>query len=268
MTHDDILYGKLRLWQPGEGPRVNMDTVLLAAYVRLKPRGESSFIELGAAAGAVSLMLALRFPKNFRVLGLEIQPELEELAQRNRAESGLADRVSFRRMDLREYRNLPAGSFDGVVVNPPYEEEGRGRRSPSEATSIARQSVCCSLSDVVEAASWLLKNKGKFFAVFRAGRMAEFLALCVGKKLEPKRLRLVHPKMGEKANLFLLESLKGGGTGLTVERPLFVHDAAGGPGKYTPELLQAYELNGLTACDEQHKNALRNWHSAPCVLAP
>ena len=243
MTRDDILYGKLKLWQPDEGPRVNMDTVLLAAYVRLKPRCESSFVELGTAAGAVSLMLALRFPKKFRILGLEIQPELEELAQRNRLESGLGDRVSFRRMDFREFRSLPAGAFDGLVVNPPYEEEGRGRKSPSETISIARQSVCCALPDVIEAASWLLKNKGKFFAVFRADRMAEFLALMISKKLEPKRLRLVHPQIGNKANLFLVESLKGGGAGLTVEPPLFVHGAAG---EYTPELLQAYELDGLT----------------------
>ena len=242
MTHDDILYGKLKLWQPDEGPRVNMDTVLLAAYVRLKPRRESSFIELGAATGAVSLMLALRFPKNFRVLGLEIQPELEELAQRNRAESGLGERVSFRRMDFREYRSLPGGAFDGVVVNPPYEEEGRGRKSPSEVVSIARQSACCTLRDVVEAASWLLKSRGKFFTVCRADRMAEFLALSVDKKLEPKRLRPVYPKTGGKASLFLAEALKGGGVGLTVEPPLFVHDVTGG---YTPELLQAYELEGL-----------------------
>jgi len=242
MTRDDILYGKLKLWQPDEGPRVNMDTVLLAAYVRLKPRRESSFLELGAAAGAVSLMLALRFPEKFRVLGLEIQPELEILAQRNRLESGLSERVSFRRMDFREYRSIPAGSFDGVVANPPYEGEGRGRKSPSEMTSIARQCACCTLRDVIDAASWLLKNKGKFFAIFRADRMAEFLAICVDKKLEPKRLRLVYPRAGDNAGLFLIESLKGGGSGLTVERPLFVHDATG---KYTPELLQAYELEGL-----------------------
>ena len=221
---------------------MNMDTVLLAAYVRLKPRRESSFVELGTAAGAVSLMLALRFPKKFRILGLEIQPELEELAQRNRLESGLAERVSFQRMDFREYRSLPAGSFDGLVVNPPYEGEGRGRKSPSETISIARQSTCCALPDVVDAASWLLKNKGKFFAVFRADRMGEFISLTVEKKLEPKRLRLVYPKMGDKASLFLIESLKGGGPGLTVEPPLFVRDAKGG---YTPELLQAYGLGGL-----------------------
>jgi tRNA1(Val) A37 N6-methylase TrmN6 len=242
MTRDDILYGKLRLWQPDEGPRVNMDTVLLAAYVCLRPRGESSFIELGSASGAVSLMLALRFPEKFRILGLEIQPELEELAQRNRLENGLGERVSFRRMDLREYRSLPVASFDGLVVNPPYEEEGRGRKSPKRAVSITRQGGCCALTDVIEAARWLLKHKGKFFAVFRAGRMAELLSLMTGRDIAPKRLRLVYSRAGKTASLFLIEGIRGGGTGLIVEPPLFVHDEKGG---YTPGLLRAYKLEEL-----------------------
>ena len=139
MTHDDILYGRLRLWQPEAGPRVNMDTVLLASWVRRPPRGRSSFVELGAAAGAVSLMLALRFPEGFRIVGLELQPDLAAMAERNGRENGLETRVSFRCGDLRDPSLLPSGAFDGVVANPPYESPGRGRESPVAARSIARQ---------------------------------------------------------------------------------------------------------------------------------
>ena len=97
------------------------------------------------------------------------------------------------------------------------------------------------MRDVFEAASWLLKHKGRFFAVFRADRTAEFLASMTGGGIEPKRLRFVHPWSGEKANLFLVEGLKGAGPGAVVEPPLFVRDAGG----YTSELLKAYELEGL-----------------------
>jgi tRNA1(Val) A37 N6-methylase TrmN6 len=252
MTCDEIFCGKLKLWQPDQGPRVNMDTVLLAAYVRSRPRSESFFVELGSATGAIPLILALRFPK-IRVLGLEIQPQLEMLARRNSLENGFDERISFRCMDWREHRLLPAGLFDGLVVNPPYEEEGRGRRSPLKTVSIARQGECCVLRDVLEAASWLLKNKGRFFAVFRAARMSEFLALMTDRGIEPKRLRLVYPRMGRRANLFLVEGLKGGGPNLIVEPPLFVHNVHDvhdvhekpGTNRYTPELLKAYELEGL-----------------------
>ncbi|GHV44773.1 type 11 methyltransferase [Synergistales bacterium] len=240
MTNDEILYGKLKLWQPDKGPRVSMDTVLLADYVRLRPRARlSSFIELGAATGAVSLMLALRFPEKFSVLGIEIQPELEEMAHRNRSENGFGDNVSFRCMDLRDYKTFTPGAFDGVVVNPPYEETGRGRRSPSESLSIARQSDCCTTTDVMNASKWLLNNKGRFFAVFRADRMAEFLALMRSVAIEPKRLKLVYPMQGKSAGLFLVEGLKGGGLGLKIEPPLFVTDENG---QYTDALLRAYEV--------------------------
>ncbi|GHV33103.1 type 11 methyltransferase [Synergistales bacterium] len=240
MTNDEILYGRLKLWQPDKGPRVSMDTVLLADYVRLRPRARlSSFIELGAATGAVSFMLALRFPEKFSVLGIDIQPELIELARLNLRENGLSDNVSFRCMDLRDYKALANGAFDGVVVNPPYEDIGRGRRSPSESLSIARQSDCCTGADVMDATKWLLKNKGRFFAVFRVDRMAEFLALMRSAAIEPKRLKLIHPRQGEPAGLFLVEGLKGGGLGLNVEPPLFVY---GEDGHYTAELLKAYEM--------------------------
>lgn len=242
MTHDDILYGRLRLWQPEAGPRVSMDTVLLAAWVRRPSGRRSSFVELGAATGAVSLMLALRFTGSFRIVGIELQPDLVEMAERNRAENGLEERVSFRCGDLRDPSLLLPDSFDGVVANPPYESPERGRKSPVAARSIARQGVCCSVQDAVAAAARLLKGRGRFYAVFRADRMGSFMEAALGAGLAPKRLRLVHPRPSRPANLFLIECMKGGGEGLIVEPPLFVHDENR---NYTAELLKAYEPEGL-----------------------
>ncbi len=250
-TRDDILYGQLKLWQPRNGPRVSMDTVLLAAWVRLRAR-RHRFVELGAATGAVSLMLARRFPAPFSIVGVEIQPELVRLAERNRAENSLEDRVVFLCGDLRDPSLLPAQSFDGVVVNPPYEalgheQEPRGRVSPIPSRSIARHGgtrgeVCCDLGDIAAAASRLLKDHGRLFAVFRTDRLAPFMSFLLARRLVPKRLRLVHPRRESPSNLFLIECVKAGGEGLTVEPPLFVTD---GNGEYTPDLLRAYEPEGL-----------------------
>mgnify|MGYP000862693204 FL=1 len=242
MTHDDILYGRLRLWQPEAGPRVSMDTVLLASWVRRPSGKRAQFVELGAATGAISLMLALRFPGSFHIVGLELQPDLVEMAERNRAENGLEARVSFRCGDLRDPSLLSSGVFDGVVANPPYESPGRGRESPVAARSIARQGVCCSIRDVATAAARLLKGRGRFYAVFRTDRMAALMGAALGVGLAPKRLRLVHPRPSRPSNLFLIECVKGGGEGLTVEPPLFVYGEDGG---YTPELLKAYEPEGF-----------------------
>ena len=246
-THDEILCGRLRLWQPAHGPRVSIDTVLLAAWVRTRAR-KPSFVELGSAAGAVSLMLALRFPPPFHVTGVELQPGLVKLAQLNRSENGLEDRTSFIHGDLRNPSLLPAESFDGLAVNPPYEAPSRGRVSPLASRAMARhgedpaRDLCCSIDDVASAAARLLKGRGRLFAIFRTDRMVSFLTSMMARGLAPKRLRMVHPRPGEPSKLFLVECMKGGGEGLAMEPPLAV---LGGDGQYAPELRRAYELEGL-----------------------
>jgi tRNA1Val (adenine37-N6)-methyltransferase len=44
--------------------------------------------------------------------------------------------------------------------------------------------------------------------------------------IEPKRLRMVHSYAGAEAAIVLVEGVKGGGTGLTVERPLILYSSA------------------------------------------
>ncbi|MBP6333352.1 MAG: methyltransferase [Aminivibrio sp.] len=243
VTKDDLLYGVLSLRQPAEGPRVNVDTILLAAYVRdTFPRTGGKILELGCASGAVSLILALRFPAA-AVTGLEIQEDLAALAGENAALNGLSGRVSVVRGDLRNSGTLfLPQSFDCVAMNPPYGEPGRGRPSASGSDRAARQGICCSLDDVASAARYLLKHRGRMYVVFRAGRTAELLASLSERGVEPKRIRFVHPLPGRKASVVLVEALRGGKRGMTVEPPLFIGD---GRGNYTEELLAAYTKEGL-----------------------
>jgi tRNA1Val (adenine37-N6)-methyltransferase len=57
-------------------------------------------------------------------------------------------------------------------------------------------------------------------------------------RLEPKMLRCVHPRSGERANLVLVEGCKGGGAGLLVEPPLYVYEGTA----YSAEILAMYAL--------------------------
>ncbi len=244
VTRDDVLYGRLSLRQPADGPRINVDTVLLAAYVRdTFPRSGGKALELGCASGAVSLILALRFPSLLSIRGLDIQDELVSLANGNAFLNNLSDRVSFTSGDLRNVRCLfPSQDFDCVLMNPPYEEPGRGRLSVSVSERAARQGLFCSLSDVASACRYLLKHHGRLYVVFKAGRAAELFSTFSENGLEPKRVRFVHPLPGRRASVVLVEALRGGKKGMTVEPPLFIED---GEGNYTKELLSAYTKEGL-----------------------
>lgn len=237
-TCDDILYGKLRLFQPLNGPRVNIDTVLLSAFAKIK-RGEK-VIELGSAHGAISLLLALRFPGAGLIEGLEIQEDLWELGKENIHINNLETRVSFTHGDLRNIRDLyKAQSFDVVVVNPPYFDGSRTRPSPDKSSAVANHGISCSLQDVITAARFLLRNKGRLYLIFNAGRMDELMSLLCDNRLMTKRVRPVYPSPGKKASVVLLSASNNAGEGLVLDSPLIVFDEKG---KYTEELLRAYEV--------------------------
>lgn len=233
----DLLGGALKMIQPeaGEGLRVNVDTILLAHFARPK-RGEK-ILEIGCAHGAVSLILAKR---GFSVTGVDIQPYLVALAEKNAALNGLT--AEFRVADIREYKRIaPSQSFDRIVVNPPYDEAERSRPSPKEAVSAAMHGSCCRLEDIVAAAHYLLKNRGRLDLVMRGDRAGELFALLDRYKTPPKQMRCVHPRPGERASVTLVEAMRSGRHGLIIEPPLFITDDSG---QETPALKEAYIIQG------------------------
>ncbi len=246
-SRDDILYGALSLEQPESGPRVTTDTILLAAYVRntfVRRGKEASLLEMGCASGAIALILALRFPEIPTLRGMDIQGDLVAMARRNARRNGLHDRLSFMEGDIRRIReHFPPQSFRAVVMNPPYEEPGRGRPCASETAQTARQGGTCSIGDVADAAHYLLGSHGRLYLVFKAERASEVLTTLTSRKIEPKRLRFVHPKPGRRASVFLVDSIRGGRPGLVVEPPLFIEKEEGG---YTEDFLRAYTKEGLS----------------------
>jgi tRNA1(Val) A37 N6-methylase TrmN6 len=149
--------------------------------------------------------------------------------------------VSFFVSDLREHRkNFRAGTYDAVIMNPPYGEPLGSRPGPNEAMARAMHGESCTLADVAASARFLLRNGGKFFLVMRASRCAELFSLLNEKNVRPKRMRVVHPKPGREASVILVEAVRASGDGLTIEPPLFIY---GTDGEYTEDLLDAYRTD-------------------------
>lgn len=73
--------------------------------------------------------------------------------------------------------------------------------------------------------------------VHRPFRLPEILAQMAAYRIEPKRMRLVHPYVDKEPNMVLIEGLKGGNPRMQVEPPLIVYQK---DGSYTDELLRIY----------------------------
>ena len=236
---EELLRGALRIIQPDEksGPRVNVDTILLANFTN--PKAGERILEIGCAHGAVSLILAYR---GYCVTGIDIQESLIDMARCNAKLNGLEKKLSFDVCDIKNYKSLwPAQMFDRIVVNPPYDEESRSRKSPFEAIATSMHGTMCTLSDILEASKYLLKNKGRLNMVIRASRTGELFAKLQKYNIAPKLVRSVHPRPSSPASVVLVEAARASGSGLIVGPPLFILDENG---KETADLLLAYEVVG------------------------
>lgn len=219
-TLDVLCNGRVRFIQKKVGYRFSMDPILLANFVRLK-KGER-LLDIGTGCGIIPLYLARQGCEN-RLHGLEIQEELFRLAITNK-ELNDCENVQFTMGDATSAMGQVKPPFHVVVSNPPYVREGTGRQSPGTSRRLARQESLLDLPSLLSAAWRLLAKKGRLYLIYPARRLSEAVFLSRTHHLEPKRVRFIHPRKGEEANLFLLECGKEGGVGLKVERPLYIYE--------------------------------------------
>ncbi len=236
-SHGDETLDVLRKWglkviQGARGYRFSLDSIILASLAHPPHRGR--VLDLGAGCGVLGLILARQYP-GIRVTGIEIQPQLVERARRNVVLNGLEGRMEILEGSYARIEDLvPEASFQYVITNPPYRKVGTGRLNPEEEKAIARHEMHGGLDTLLRAAHHALVPKGKLGIIFTATRAVDLLHLCRLHGLEPKRMRFVHPYLGEEAQSIFLEGVKGGREGeVRVEPPLFVYSS---PGVYSSEV--------------------------------
>lgn len=228
VTRDSLLGGAIELWQPKTGYRVNVDSVLLAAFAR--GRRVALAVDLGAGVGALSLLahhrgLAQR-------LGLvEREPELIELARRNLERAGVRAEVYER--DL-EAQGLPLelrGKAGLVLSNPPFFEGAAHRAPKSPAKRAARLG---GVAPFLRAASLALSgDKARAVFVYPARALEQLFSAARAVSLVPKRLRLVYAYAAQPARVALVELRRAKPGGLVVEPPLVEWEQ---PGRRSAEL--------------------------------
>ena len=197
----------------------------------------SNWLDMGTGTGIIPVLLASKTVGE-HFTGLEIQEECAEMAARSVKYNNLEDRVSIRQGDIKEAVSIfGAASFHVITCNPPYMTGAHGLKNPDYGKAIARHEITCSLEDVVQAAKWLLKPGGHFYMVHRPFRLAEIIYTLKQYKLEPKRMRLVHPYIDKEPNMVLIDCAKGGNPRITVDSPLIVYNK---DGSYTDEIYQIY----------------------------
>ena len=232
---DDLQRNGYRIIQDPGRFCFGKDAVLLSGFVTVRPGAR--VIDLGTGTGIIPILLEAKTEAS-HLVGLEIQEESADMAMRSVKLNHLEDKISIVEGDIKEADQLfEAASFDVVTSNPPYMIGNHGLTNDSDAKSIARHEVLCTLEDVVSQAARLLKTGGSFFMVHRPFRLAEIMITLSKYKLEPKRMQLVYPYVDKEPNMVLLQAVRGGKPRMTVEKPLIVFKE---PGVYADEICDVY----------------------------
>lgn len=225
----------IKLFQPKTGYRFSVDALLLEDFISAKRLGNG--IELGTGSGVISILLTKKF-KNIKIVAVEIQKSLAQCAMKNVSLNQLDERIEVLNEDIRNLKKIfPANRFDFVFSNPPFRRTKSGLLSIDKGRAVARHEIKITLPELITTAVYLLKNTGRFYLIYHPFRLIELIDLFQKVRLEPKRMRFVHSRVGEEAKMVLIEAVKGSGAWLKIESPFYIYEKGN---EYTTEMKGVY----------------------------
>lgn len=240
LIHELLGYKNIKIIQKKDTFCFSVDSMLLANFI--KPTTKTKrIIDLGCGNAPIPLFLSMK--TKAKIIGVEIQEDIADLAQRSVALNNLEDQITIINADLRNiYRQNFANQFDIVLSNPPYfKYKPNNHINKNEYLTIARHEIKASLEDIIVEAVKLLVDGGSLYLVHRAERLEEIIAILKKTKFSIKNLQFVYPKVkATEALLVLLEARKNGNSGLKIMQPMYIYQEND---QYTEEVMKIFNFN-------------------------
>lgn len=216
-----------------------IDAILLSNFA--KAHNGNKIVDLGTGTGVIPILMSSYYPSSI-FYGIDIQGEYVDMANRSVALNCLEDRVKILKCDIKNpFPTLSKNDFDVVISNPPFIKKADfviNESGMNLSKMIARHEIYCNLEDVVKSASSLLKSKGKFYLIHKPFRLSEIILLLNKYKLNPKKIRFVHPFQNTEPSMVLVQAEKSSLSDLIVERPLVLYESQG---VYSEEVQSYYK---------------------------
>ncbi|CCY47973.1 tRNA1(Val) (adenine(37)-N6)-methyltransferase [Peptostreptococcus anaerobius] len=236
---DNLQCKGLRLIQNPDGFCFGIDAVLLANFSKVK-RG-SKVVDLGTGTGIIPVLISGKSRAD-KIIGVEIQEEVAEMATRSVKLNDLEDRVSILNEDLNNITSLIGkNTVDVVVSNPPY-MHSKGIINENDKKAISRHGIMCDLEDIFRVAKDILKPNGKLYMINRTLRLVDMMVYARNHNLEPKTMKFVHSKIGKAPKLVLVEFVKCAKPEVKVLEPLYIYKE---DGSYTDQTLAIYSKDSI-----------------------
>lgn len=231
---DRLIREKIDIIQSKSVFSFSLDAVLLAYFAQIPEKRAGIIVDACSGNGAVAFLLSHRTQN--KIIGIEYQERLADMARRTVQLNHLEDKVQVIHGDFKQAEQwLAFDSVDVITCNPPYfEVNEQSLKNEKEAYALARHELSITLEEWIQKSAKLLKMGGKLYCVHRPERLGQILESMQRYQLMPKRLQFVYPKAHKEANMVLIEAIKSGkANGVRVLPSIVVFDEEG---QYTPLL--------------------------------
>lgn len=242
---DELEIKNMKIIQNKKGFCFGIDSILLSNFAKEIKDG-SVVVDLGSGTGILSILLCAKTNLS-QIIGLEIQKDVAEMSERSVKLNNLQDKCKIINMDIKNVTNPPSNEMnkligknkiDYIITNPPYKKRNTGKINVNENKLISRHEWLANLDDFIEAANYLLKDKGILFMVHRPERLVDIVEKMRREKIEPKEIRFIYPKKDESPNLILIKGVKNGKPFLKIDKPLYIYNKNG---EYSDEIIKIYK---------------------------
>ena len=237
VINDLLNYNGFKIYQNTSWFSFSLDSVLLANFVNIK-KNTNNIIDFCSGNAPIPLILSTKINNN--IIGVEIQKEVYDLAKKSIKINDLDSRIEMLNMDIKQLVNIyETDTFDLITCNPPFFKVTEGSKiNDNIIKSVARHEIKINLDDIFSISRKLLRNNGSICMVHRTDRLIDIITAMKNNNIEPKRIRLVYPKVNSESNIVLIEGVKNGNPGLKILPPLYVHDDNG---EYLDEVKNMFE---------------------------
>lgn len=220
---DDLECNNLHIIQDPSGYCFTSDSVILSNLVSVKKTDK--VIDLCTGSGVIALLVAGKYSPN-KIVGVELQPRLADMAKRSVAYNNLNDIIEIINANVIGIeKTLGCGTFDVVVINPPYDKCIEKENYTEK--EICKKEVYLNVEQTVDTASKLLKFGGLFYMINKVRRLSDVIYYMKMYNIEPKKIYFIHPKASLQADTFIVEGKKGANSGLVLPLPIVVYNEDG-----------------------------------------
>ena len=240
VINDLLNYNNLKIVQNTNWFSFSIDSVLLANFVNV--RKNMKIVDFCTGNAPIPLFLSTRI--NSKILGVELQKDIYNMAVKSIKLNKLEDNIEIINKDVKDFcKESETDIYDLITCNPPYfKYNSDSKINLNDVKSIARHEIHLNLDDIFKGAKKILKNNGRIVIVHRTDRLIDIIISMKQNNIEPKRLRFIYPFKDGKSNLVLVEGSKNGKPGLILEKNIIVHNS---DGSYTDEIMNIFN-GGIT----------------------